>query len=478
MNKKSAGCIGICPSAWPALRILFCLLFLTTLLGCSGTTALAYNFEAKLGSGTEGNISWEAWNYDFEWTLKVSGSGRMNDYPAPNSYYASSSAPAWFRTVEMSDGDRLNLGHYMHIEIGSGITYIGSYAFSPAGSQANDIGTVTIPASVTEIGTGAFSGQNRLDRVIIPESVVKIGEKAFEKSVTVVCSSRSAAYQYALANGLGIELTDLTLSLTLDGGKSSVVMAQGDTLSFEVTSNVPGVPARLGVGYTGSLNQTFAIDNDARTFTATDDGLTVEVYAYAYGTESNRCSVRIKREYELNYVEDLFASVRADDVDYVDNSMNPTHYTEGTSVKLKNPKRKGYTFLGWGVSQWINDEGCFRIVKVTTVKDDSYELLGSWAKTAAGPVSKVKLTNKKGGKLVISWPKVNGANGYQVQYSTKSSFKKSATKSKTLTKKKLTVTGLKKKKTVYVRVRAYRKDSTGAKVYGSWSKKAKLKITK
>lgn len=37
---------------------------------------------------------------------------------------------------------------------------------------------------------------------------------------------------------------------------------------------------------------------------------------------------------------------------------------------------------------------------------------------------------------------------------------------------------LQKGKTYYVRIRAYKVDSTGAKVYGSYSKTAKVKIKK
>ena len=79
--------------------------------------------------------------------------------------------------------------------------------------------------------------------------------------------------------------------------------------------------------------------------------------------------------------------------------------------------------------------------------------------------------------MTISWKKVSGAKGYQVQWSNKSNFK-SSVKSKNLKGNKLTVSKLTKKKTYYVRVRAYKTDSTDAKVYGAWSKKAKLKITK
>ena len=41
-----------------------------------------------------------------------------------------------------------------------------------------------------------------------------------------------------------------------------------------------------------------------------------------------------------------------------------------------------------------------------------------------------------------------------------------------------TISKLKKKKTYYVRVRAYRKDSLGKYIYGSYSSVKKLKIKK
>ena len=85
---------------------------------------------------------------------------------------------------------------------------------------------------------------------------------------------------------------------------------------------------------------------------------------------------------------------------------------------------------------------------------------------------KAKIKKVKGYKkaLEVSYAKVSGASGYQIQVATDKKFKKNkktvtAKKSKT----KVKIGKLKKKKKYYVRVRAY-KTASGKKVYGAWSK--------
>ena len=95
-------------------------------------------------------------------------------------------------------------------------------------------------------------------------------------------------------------------------------------------------------------------------------------------------------------------------------------------------------------------------------------------KVTVGTAQAPKLSNKAGKKLAINIKKVTGATGYQVQYSLKKNFK--GAKSKIIKKVKVTLSKL-KKKTYYVRVRAY-KISNGKKVYGAFSKVVKIKIKK
>ncbi|MBR4759222.1 MAG: fibronectin type III domain-containing protein, partial [Lachnospiraceae bacterium] len=85
--------------------------------------------------------------------------------------------------------------------------------------------------------------------------------------------------------------------------------------------------------------------------------------------------------------------------------------------------------------------------------------------------------NSKKKAIALKWKKISGAKGYEIQYSTKKNFKKNS-KTKTTKKVKYTIKSLKKKKTYYVRVRAYKTDVAGKKVYGKWSKVKKVKVKK
>lgn len=89
-------------------------------------------------------------------------------------------------------------------------------------------------------------------------------------------------------------------------------------------------------------------------------------------------------------------------------------------------------------------------------------------------VSWKSLKNKKKKKAVASWKKVSKADGYQLQYATNKKFK--AKKNIQTKKTKYTIKKL-KKKTYYVRVRAYKLDGQ-KKVYGKWSKIKKVTIKK
>ena len=83
--------------------------------------------------------------------------------------------------------------------------------------------------------------------------------------------------------------------------------------------------------------------------------------------------------------------------------------------------------------------------------------------------------NKKGRKLIVCWNAVKGAKGYQLQYALNKKFKKK--KSVQTKKTKYIIKKLKKKKTYYIRVRAYKMNGK-KKVYGKWSMVKKVKIKK
>ncbi|MCI8483806.1 MAG: hypothetical protein HFH41_05655 [Lachnospiraceae bacterium] len=135
-----------------------------------------------------------------------------------------------------------------------------------------------------------------------------------------------------------------------------------------------------------------------------------------------------------------------------------------------NPKRAKYAFAGWYTDKKYKTKWDFK-KKVTK----NITLYAKWKKVTVQKPSVSSLTNLSGKKLKVKIKKVSGAKGYQIRYSTNSKLKsaqKITTKSTTKTISKL------KKKTYYVQVRAYKTDSTGKKIYSSWSKTKKIKIRK
>ena len=90
-----------------------------------------------------------------------------------------------------------------------------------------------------------------------------------------------------------------------------------------------------------------------------------------------------------------------------------------------------------------------------------------------------KLTNVKGKKAKVSYKKVANAKGYEVQYSTSKKFSQNVKTKNAGTKTSITLSKLTKKKTYYVRVRAYTMDGNGQKELSSaWSATKKVTIKK
>ncbi|MCQ2492617.1 MAG: InlB B-repeat-containing protein [Lachnospiraceae bacterium] len=130
-----------------------------------------------------------------------------------------------------------------------------------------------------------------------------------------------------------------------------------------------------------------------------------------------------------------------------------------TSVKTKNGSAYTYAvcaYCGDNKSQYV-DKKTYRVTGVS--------------------ISSLKNSSSK--KMTVKWSKNSKATGYQIQYSKSSSF---ASGNKTVTVKgagtvSKKISSLTKKKTYYVRVRAY-KTVSSVKYYSAWSAKKSVKIKK
>ena len=95
------------------------------------------------------------------------------------------------------------------------------------------------------------------------------------------------------------------------------------------------------------------------------------------------------------------------------------------------------------------------------------------SKPKSASIKKVKGAKKA---ILVTWKKVSGVSGYEIQLATNKKFKKNK-KTVTIKKQKTTKTTVKKlkaKKKYYVRIRTY-KTVNGKKVYSSWSKVKSVK---
>ena len=142
---------------------------------------------------------------------------------------------------------------------------------------------------------------------------------------------------------------------------------------------------------------------------------------------------------------------------------------------LPVPVREGYVFDGW----YTAAEGGERILASAKVSQNAnavQTLYARWSKIKVKRSELKKVVNLRGRKIKITWKKVLGAEGYQIVYAEHKRFQK--VRKKAAVKNSLILRKLKKGKTYYVKVRAYKLDSAGKKVYGAYSKAGKAEIRK
>lgn len=155
------------------------------------------------------------------------------------------------------------------------------------------------------------------------------------------------------------------------------------------------------------------------------------------------------------------------------NAANPSTYTQGRAVTIQVPTRTGYTFKGWYTDAALTIE----FAGITAETTGDVTLHAKWVKVSVAKASVKSVKNNAKKKVKVTIKKVTGAKGYRIQYSTDKKFKKSV-KTKTTTKTSLTLSGLKKGKTYYVRVCAYKMDSKNKRVYGKYGAAKNVKIKK
>ncbi len=392
--------------------------------------------------------------------LTISGTGKMTDYSAEDCPFN-------------------NRAYIKSVIIENGVISIGNYAFSYFGSLTN----VTIPNSVTSIGYDAFNYCKSLTSVTIPDSVTSIGEVAFSSctsltSVTIpnsVTSIGDCAFEDCyftfenFVNNSNVELNDSSKPMIVDTDdkgiciKNNVLVKMRPAYAIgEVT--IPNTVTSIGDG---------AFDNcESLTSVAIPDSVT-SIGSGAFYDCTNLANVYYAgAEDEWNNItisdenEDLTNAT-------IHFSSTPTPKPTPTPTPEPTPTPNPAPQPSTQPTQETQQQVAQQTAQQQSVKNDTAAEQVSVAKPKSTNPKKVKAAKKA---ISVTWKKVGGVKGYQIQLATDKKFKKNK-KTVTVKKQKTTKTTVKKlkaKKKYYVRVRTY-KIVNGKKVYSAWSKVKSVK---
>ena len=382
------------------------------------------------------------------------------------------------------------------ITIPEGVTSIGSMAFY----FCSKLESITIPASVTSIGTMVFNMSLKLgninvsedsdsfvvvddilytkdkSRLIyclaaktgdieIPASVTEIDYDAFDdcdkENITFVCEEFSAAYYYAEDKEINCRYTPLprcAVTFDANGGTKLSEPSRQIVKNFEI-GELPTVE-RDGYTFLGWFTHpTGGLEVTEKTVIVADMTLYAHWQSNSEGTEETPQPAPVVK-YTVTFDENGGSKL----------SMSSMVVDANAEIgALPTVQKVGYTFKGW----YTKKSGGTKVTASTKVTQNQ-TLYAQWKKVSKPKkVSRLSVKSAKTKQMTVKYKKVSGAEGYEITYSTSKKFKKA--KKTTATKTNTTITKLSKKKTYYVKVRAYKVDSAGKKVYGTYSKVAKVK---
>lgn len=166
-----------------------------------------------IDSGTCGDNAF--WKLDKDYTLTISGTGAMYDYPIDDNRDSTSPWPVW---------------DVKRIDVQEGITTIGAYAFCYTGNAT----ALSLPDSLTSIGQDAFCGFAGTE-IVVPDKVTSIGDFAFNgcdnlQTITLPAGLQSIGFCF-------IECDTLE-TINFKGTMEQWLICGGGESTFPVTAKV------------------------------------------------------------------------------------------------------------------------------------------------------------------------------------------------------------------------------------------------
>lgn len=183
-------------------------------------------------------------------------------------------------------------------------------------------------------------------------------------------------------------------------------------------------------------------------------------------------------EFKIQYHTDGGQLPRRADASSMPESFNVTTNT----IVLPALEKSGYTFDGW------YQDAAFT-VPVSTIPQGTYidsdaygfvsdyELYAKWSPISVPRASISSLRNTKKGTIKLTYKKISDVSGYEICFARTKSFKKNTNTFDNGSKTSYLLSNL-PQGTYYFKVRAYKYDSTGEKIYGVYSKVKSCKVKK
>lgn len=383
------------------------------------------------------------------------------------------------------------LGTEATVEIPSSIGGVEVKTIGVDSFASNDkITSVEISQGVTVIAEEAFLNCPNLKKVIIPKGVTSLGQLAFfmcEKLENVTMGSGITAIEtntfYGCSSLKSIQLAD---TVTKIGNYAFMGCTSLEKMTIPASTSSIGTGAfqdctglkEISIPSAVTNIEEEAFDRETDMKITCEEGSKAYEYAHAYGIKNNideadeakatatpTASEQKKETYTIRYVLNKGKI----------SGTNVTSYDGTKNVKLPKATKKGYIFKGWYAESSYKTK-VTAIKKGTTGNKTFYAKWEKVKKPSKPAISKLKNAKSKQMSIKLK-KKVSGAKGYEMVYATDKKFKKNK-KTVRFTGTSKTVKKLKKGKTYYVKVRAYKLDSTNNRVYGNYSSVKKVTIKK
>lgn len=177
----------------------------------------------EVAKGIAGNLNWVLTS---DGTLKINGSGTMPDFDLNET----DKRPSWY--------DYRN--QIYSVEIGEGVTSIGTNAFYSAESSYSSLISVILPNTLIKIGNNAFYGSN-ITGISIPANITHIGDDAFRNCDNLTSVSIAEGIKVigerAFKGCTSLGYLDLPTTLTSLGGGAFADCSQLRQVRFMPSPN-------------------------------------------------------------------------------------------------------------------------------------------------------------------------------------------------------------------------------------------------